>query len=256
MHSPRKSKRPGPLPFQKRMSIARSGRLLKASTATLDRIEADAEARAKAELLARQALTAAQRSIADLADTGDGDSGAAESIASHRWKQAAYVAPARAAVPPSADTCAEARSSLASLQGDPELATGAEGLAGVDEQNRLLAAVEARLAHEVRGLGLSFREFAFRTQAIREDIPDGAKFCKLVAGFFPLVAFQLADALLSETQVFTFQDDGAVYLKELGLEVKDFVRELELEGRKFLAVSFLDKRGRDVLDRPTDGDEL
>lgn len=92
MHSPRKSKRPGPLPFQKRMSIARSGRLLKASTATLDRIEADADARekrmarwlddasafaseelesAKAQLLDRQELMAAyQQSIADLARTG------------------------------------------------------------------------------------------------------------------------------------------------------------------------------------------
>lgn len=88
MHSPRKSKRPGPLPFQKRMSIARSGRLLKASTATLACIEADDDARAKrmalwiddaaafaakeleraqAELLARQAMTATQQQIADLA---------------------------------------------------------------------------------------------------------------------------------------------------------------------------------------------
>jgi hypothetical protein len=85
------SKRSGPLPFQKRMSIARSGRLLKASTATLDRIEADADARAKrmalwiddaaafaakeleraqAELLARQAMLETQQSIADLARTG------------------------------------------------------------------------------------------------------------------------------------------------------------------------------------------
>ncbi|WP_336695921.1 hypothetical protein [Delftia acidovorans] len=87
MHSPRMSKRSGPLPFQKRMSIARSGRLLKASTATLDRIEADADARAKrmalwiddaaafaakeleraqAELLARQAMVVAQQSIFDV----------------------------------------------------------------------------------------------------------------------------------------------------------------------------------------------
>ena len=92
MHSPRKSKRPGPLPFQKRMSIARSGRLLKASSATLARIEADADARAKrmarwlddassfaseelegakAQLLDRQAVMAAlQQSIADQARTG------------------------------------------------------------------------------------------------------------------------------------------------------------------------------------------
>jgi|GEM_PF-3909161 len=92
MHSPRKSKRAGPLPFQKRMSTARTERLLKASSATLDRIEADADARAKrmalwiddaaafaakelerakAELLDRQAVMAAlQQSIAAQACTG------------------------------------------------------------------------------------------------------------------------------------------------------------------------------------------
>lgn len=126
----------------------------------------------------------------------------------------------------------------------------------VMDENALLAALEARLADEMRGLGLSLREFALRTKAIREEIPESAKFCKLVAGLFPLAAFQLADALLSKTQRFTFKDDGALYLKELGLEVEDFVREIDLEGRKFLAVAFVDKCGRDVLDGAANRDEL
>ncbi|GAB2471900.1 hypothetical protein GCM10027082_24270 [Comamonas humi] len=126
----------------------------------------------------------------------------------------------------------------------------------VVDENALLAILEARLADEMRGLGLSLREFALRTKAIREEIPKSAKFCKLVAGFFPLAAFQLADALLSETQGFTFKDDGALYLKQLGLEIEDFVRELDLEGRKFLAVAFVDKSGRNVLDGTANGDEL
>lgn len=91
MHSTRKSKRSGPLPFQKRMSTVRSGRLLKASTATLACIKADADARekrmarwlddassfaseelecARAQLRAQQAKTANHQSIADLACTG------------------------------------------------------------------------------------------------------------------------------------------------------------------------------------------
>lgn len=123
-------------------------------------------------------------------------------------------------------------------------------------QNALLASVEARLAEEMRGLALTLAEFGHRTKAIREELPDSAHFCKLVAGFLPLIAFQLADAILRAPQGFTFEDDGALYLKQLGLELQDFVRELDLEGRKFLAVAFLDKSGCDVLDRTPNGDEL
>lgn len=123
-------------------------------------------------------------------------------------------------------------------------------------QNALLSGIEARLTQEVHGLAVALQQFGLRTKAIREEIPSSANFCKLVAGFFPLVAFQLADAILRAPQGFTFEDDGALYLKQLGLELQDFVRELDLEGRKFLAVAFLDKRGCDVLDRTPDGDEL
>lgn len=157
----------------------------------------------------------------------------------------------------SANACADAFASLTGLQRDPELAGGAEDLPCVDEQDRfLLANIEARLTNEMQGLALTLQQFALRTKTIREEIPVRAKFCKLVAGFFPLVAFQLADAILSSPKGFTFEDDGALYLKELGLEIKDFVREVDLEGHKFLAVSFLDKRGCNVLDGTANGDEL
>lgn len=136
------------------------------------------------------------------------------------------------------------------------LAEVAGGDLSPEVQNALLSCIEARLAEEMRGLALTLAEFGRRTKAIREELPDSAHFCKLVAGFFPLVAFQLADAILRSPKGFTFEDDGALYLKELGLEVKDFVREFDFEGRKFLAVAFLDKSGRNVLDRTPNGDEL
>lgn len=139
----------------------------------------------------------------------------------------------------------------------PVLAEGAAPVPlAVVDQNTLLSSIEARLTDEMRGLALSLAEFGRRTKAIREEIPDGADFCKLVAGFLPLTAFQLSDAILRTPQGFTFEDDGAVYLKQLGLELKDFVREFDFEGRKFLAVAFLDKSGRNALDRPANGDEL
>lgn len=126
----------------------------------------------------------------------------------------------------------------------------------VVDQNTLLAGIEARLAEEVRGFARTVAEFGLRTKTIREEIPESAKFCKLVSGFFPLVAFQISDALVRSPQGFTFQDDGALYLQQLGLELKDFVREVNLEGRNFLAVAFLDKRGRNVLDGAANRDEL
>ena len=150
----------------------------------------------------------------------------------------------------------DASAAPAGLQGNPKPTTRAEGLTSVEEQNRLLAGIETRLADEMRGLGMALREFAFRTKAIREEIPAGAQFCKLVAGFVPLLAFQLSNALLSDTKHFTFEDDGALYLHELGLEIEDFARQVDLEGRKFLAVAFIDKGGRDVLDGTAHGNKL
>ena len=154
----------------------------------------------------------------------------------------------------SSDPRVNASAALAGLQGDTKPTTRAEGLASVDEQNRLLAGIETRLANEMRGLGLTLREFAFRTKAIREEIPADAQFCKLVTGFFPLLAFQLSNSLLSDTKRFTFEDDGALYLHELGLEVEDFARQVDLEGRKFLAVALIDKSGCDFLDGATNRD--
>ncbi|CAM3405877.1 hypothetical protein [Paracidovorax anthurii] len=157
----------------------------------------------------------------------------------------------------SVDTRAEALATFAGLQGDTQMTSRAVSLPCVDEKDSLLLAdIEARLTEEMRGLALTLQQFALRTKAIREDIPGSAKFCKLVTGFLPLVAFQFADAILRCPKGFTFEDDGALYLQQLGLEVEDFVREFDLEGRKFLAVAFLDKSGRDVLDRSADGNEL
>ena len=95
-----------------------------------------------------------------------------------------------------ADASANPLSPSASLQGHSKLADRAVGLSSVDEQNRLLTGIEARLANEMRGLGLTLAEFARRTKAIREEIPDSAQFCKLIAGCLPLFAFQLSDAIL------------------------------------------------------------
>ena len=133
-----------------------------------------------------------------------------------------------------------------SVQGNFGLAAGADSKVISDEENADLAVIEAKLADEMIGLGNFLKAFALRTKAIREEIPDSAQFCKLVAGFFHLMAFQLAEAFLCPKHRFTFQDDGALYLQQLGLKVNDFAREINLEGRKFLAVALLDHGAADV----------
>ena len=60
------------------------------------------------------------------------------------------------------------------------------------------------------------------------------------------MAFQLAEAFLCPKHRFTFQDDGALYLQQLGLKVNDFAREIDLEGRKFLAIALLGHGAADV----------
>ena len=134
----------------------------------------------------------------------------------------------------------------ACVQGDFGLAAGTDSKVISDEENADLAVIEAKLADEMIGLGNFLKAFALRTKAIREEIPDSAQFCKLVAGFFPLMAFQLSEAFLCPKHRFTFQDDGALYLQQLGLKVNDFAREIDLEGRKFLAVALLDHGAADV----------
>ena len=84
----------------------------------------------------------------------------------------------------------------ACVQGNFGLAAGADSKVISDEENADLAVIEAKLADEMIGLGNFLKAFALRTKAIREEIPDSAQFCKLVAGFFPLMAFQLAEAFL------------------------------------------------------------
>jgi len=116
-----------------------------------------------------------------------------------------------------------------------------------DEENRLLASIETRLTDEMLWLIDALGEFGTVSQSIRKEIPDGANFCKFITGFFSLIAFQFAYALQRSIQRSTFKDDGFIYLQNLGLQFNDFVREVDLDGRKFLAVSLFDENGNSIL---------
>lgn len=115
---------------------------------------------------------------------------------------------------------------------------------GADEpqDGLLLADIEARLTDEVRRLISSLDQFARRAQLIGVEIPDSAHFCKSVTSLLALLGFQLAYSFGKGLDVPVFFDDGAEYLRKLNLSLGDFVRELTLDGRRFLAVALVDEQ--------------
>lgn len=119
-----------------------------------------------------------------------------------------------------------------------------EGCRAPDESEHglLLADIEARLTDEVRGLITALRQFSSRTQLISQSTPAGADFTKLVTQTLALMALQLAIALGKSLEKPVLFDDGVLYLKNLGLNLNDFVREVELDGRRFLAVALVDQQ--------------
>ena len=110
----------------------------------------------------------------------------------------------------------------------------------------LLADIEARLTNEVRGLIAALTEFGGSAQLICKEIPDGAHFTKLVSSTLVLIGFQLAYALGKGLDKPIFFDDGAEYLRELNLCLSDFVREIDLDGRRFLAIALIDQQSSEL----------
>ena len=136
---------------------------------------------------------------------------------------------------------------------DLELAQGAGPDPGApnvaSEKDALLAGIEARLTDEVLRLVAVLLQSSGRLQAIGEGIPSGCQFSQFVARSFQLTILQFAHALSKGCHRRVLFDDGAQYLRELGLSLEDAFREVELDGRQFLAVAKIDGRSGQVLDR-------
>ena len=123
-----------------------------------------------------------------------------------------------------------------------DTANAALGISAQDAQNTLLADIEARLAKEVLRLISPLGEFASRAQLIGKEIPESAQFCKLITGFLALSSLHVAYAIRQMADTPIFLDDGREYLAKLGLELHELVREVDLDGRRFLAVALIDKK--------------
>ncbi|POT29852.1 hypothetical protein [Citrobacter braakii] len=124
----------------------------------------------------------------------------------------------------------------------------------VSGKNDLLSGIEARLAEEVSDLARALRKFSAGAQSISEELPLSSEFGKLITRFFSASSLQLADALLQGKDRPLLLDDGAMQLHELGLGLNDFIREITLEGRQFLAIALVDKRLTNSADGGKAGD--
>ncbi|ATF92848.1 Uncharacterised protein [Cedecea neteri] len=111
----------------------------------------------------------------------------------------------------------------------------------ISNQNSALSAIETRLAQEILDVSGALQQFGSATRSIREELPDGAQFDKMMVGLLSLLGFHLSYSLLKSMEPPLLLGDGSEYLDKLGLRLSDTFRELDLEGRKFLAVALIDK---------------
>ncbi|EAP1480023.1 hypothetical protein JMI38_001798 [Salmonella enterica] len=109
----------------------------------------------------------------------------------------------------------------------------------VSDEDNFLTGIEARLTQEVGDLADALLRFSSGTQRINKELPETSQFGKLITRFLSDGSFQLANALLKNGDKPLLLDDGALQLQELGLSLNDFIRELSLDGREFLAIALI-----------------
>ena len=136
----------------------------------------------------------------------------------------------------------------------PMLADGAPPVAiAVTGQHVLLAGIETRLAQEVRDLASALIKFSNGTQAIRKELPLGSDFGQLITLFLGTSSLQLAVALLKGEDLPLQREGAALYLEKLGLSLGEFFKQIELDGRRFLAVALVEQSADQVLDHRVGG---
>lgn len=109
------------------------------------------------------------------------------------------------------------------------------------ERDKVMADIEARLAEECRKFCAAAFDAARKTAAIREEIPEGADFAKLMVGMLPLYFFHFGEAFSHCVDEGILVDDGASYLKKVGLRLGDLSHQIILDGRQFYLVPAIDK---------------
>lgn len=116
------------------------------------------------------------------------------------------------------------------------------------QQHSFDPAVEARLAHEVRGLVDALIQFGAGFKAIGEA-SSGDDLGKVVALMLQLFCAQFANVLLKGGDPEALLGDFAEKLVRSGLKFEEAFREVEFDGRKFLCIAFMNEREGEVFDR-------
>lgn len=109
------------------------------------------------------------------------------------------------------------------------------------EDALLLADIEARLTEEVHGLIRSIEQFGLRSKLISEEIPNSSKFAQLIASTLTLSSFHFAYALRKGADKGIFFYDTSHDFGQFSLSLEDRFRQINLDGRKFLAVALIDE---------------
>ena len=138
---------------------------------------------------------------------------------------------------------------------DEATAEAAAGIPCIESQNALLASIEARLTEEVRGLVGALDQFSNRAKLIGEWLPESAQFGKTVTSLLVLLSLQCSHAFRKGLDKPIFLDDGAEYLRELGLTLEQAFREVRLDGRRYAAVACTDDGLDDFSKRTSGADE-
>ncbi|WP_162598159.1 hypothetical protein [Pseudomonas aeruginosa] len=190
------------------------------------------------------AIDAAETRLAELIAEADAHLGKSRALAE---TSALLASSAMSAVQPDDAAAGKPRSGTVPCdlgQGDSVVAGRADQAMGPPddlEYRLVLSDIEAGLTEEMRRLVLALAEFADRAKLIGESVPTDAHFTKLVTQLFALLGFQVANALGKSMDRSIFFDDGRQYLADLGLSLNEFIREVDLDGRRFLAVALIDK---------------
>ncbi len=120
-------------------------------------------------------------------------------------------------------------------------------------ENDLLASLETRLTNEVTDLVSALDQFSRATKAISKELPLSSELGKNVTLFLSLASSHVAYALFKGRDMPLLIDDGALQLREMGLSFQEFVRELDLDGQRFLAVALVDQQAKHFCERAEAG---
>lgn len=111
----------------------------------------------------------------------------------------------------------------------------------VTHENSLLAAIEARLTEEMLSLIRALQQFGRAAQRISVELPDSTNGAQAISLLFAGGSFETAYFLAKSLDNFSLAGDCVEYFHRLDLDIQQSFREVDLDGKRFLAIALTDK---------------